>query len=246
MAARRLESTWEADHTTGRLPENQPPRSDVTAQTQDNLDSDRSLCRPRPRCPFGTAARAWRWVELSPARRAATHDRTTAVPRITRSARQREDPQRSPGITRAQAPGARGAPELRATTPDLQIPQRTGHRTTSRLWSFSRSSPGRGPEPLPLLLTQGWPGSFCEYLEVLGLLSGPPSTAGIRRTRSLSSSVAARVRVLGGCACRRPHIRRGRRAVASADGRWSESPALCGAWQRSRGGGHRAPGPGAP
>src|SRR5450755_1852177 len=67
MATRRLESTWEAYHTTGRLPENQPQRSDVTAQTQDNLDSDRSLRRPRPRCPFGTAARAWRRVELSSA-----------------------------------------------------------------------------------------------------------------------------------------------------------------------------------
>jgi pimeloyl-ACP methyl ester carboxylesterase len=32
---------------------------------------------------------------------------------------------------------------------------------------------GRGPSPLPLLLTHGWPGSFLEYLPVLGLLSDP-------------------------------------------------------------------------
>jgi pimeloyl-ACP methyl ester carboxylesterase len=32
---------------------------------------------------------------------------------------------------------------------------------------------GRGPHPLPLVLTHGWPGSFLEYLEVLPLLSDP-------------------------------------------------------------------------
>jgi pimeloyl-ACP methyl ester carboxylesterase len=32
---------------------------------------------------------------------------------------------------------------------------------------------GRGPSPLPLLLTHGWPGSFLEYLPVLALLSDP-------------------------------------------------------------------------
>ena len=30
---------------------------------------------------------------------------------------------------------------------------------------------GRGPSPLPLLLTHGWPGSFLEYLPVLALLT---------------------------------------------------------------------------
>jgi hypothetical protein len=30
--------------------------------------------------------------------------------------------------------------------------------------------PGRGPDPLPLVLTNGWPSSFCEYLDVLPLL----------------------------------------------------------------------------
>jgi pimeloyl-ACP methyl ester carboxylesterase len=32
---------------------------------------------------------------------------------------------------------------------------------------------GRGPSPLPLLLTHGWPGSFLEYLEVVPLLIDP-------------------------------------------------------------------------
>jgi pimeloyl-ACP methyl ester carboxylesterase len=32
---------------------------------------------------------------------------------------------------------------------------------------------GRGPSPLPLLLTHGWPGSFVEYLPVLALLTDP-------------------------------------------------------------------------
>jgi pimeloyl-ACP methyl ester carboxylesterase len=32
---------------------------------------------------------------------------------------------------------------------------------------------GRGPGPIPLLLTHGWPGSFLEYLPVLPLLSDP-------------------------------------------------------------------------
>jgi pimeloyl-ACP methyl ester carboxylesterase len=32
---------------------------------------------------------------------------------------------------------------------------------------------GRGPSPLPLLLTHGWPGSFLEYLPILALLSDP-------------------------------------------------------------------------
>ena len=32
---------------------------------------------------------------------------------------------------------------------------------------------GRGPAPLPLLLTHGWPGSFLEYLDLLPLLCDP-------------------------------------------------------------------------
>jgi pimeloyl-ACP methyl ester carboxylesterase len=36
---------------------------------------------------------------------------------------------------------------------------------------------GRGPNPMPLLLTHGWPGSFLEYLKVLPLLSDPGAHA---------------------------------------------------------------------
>jgi Epoxide hydrolase N terminus len=32
---------------------------------------------------------------------------------------------------------------------------------------------GKGPDPLPLLLTHGWPGSFLEYLELIPLLCDP-------------------------------------------------------------------------
>lgn len=38
--------------------------------------------------------------------------------------------------------------------------------------------PGRGPAPLPLLLTHGWPGSFCEYLDLLPLLTDPAAHGG--------------------------------------------------------------------
>jgi pimeloyl-ACP methyl ester carboxylesterase len=37
---------------------------------------------------------------------------------------------------------------------------------------------GRGPAPLPLLLTHGWPGSFCEYLDLLPLLTDPGAHGG--------------------------------------------------------------------
>jgi pimeloyl-ACP methyl ester carboxylesterase len=37
---------------------------------------------------------------------------------------------------------------------------------------------GHGPEPLPLLLTHGWPGSFCEYLDILPLLTNPGANGG--------------------------------------------------------------------
>jgi len=37
---------------------------------------------------------------------------------------------------------------------------------------------GRGGDPLPQLLTHGWPGSFCEYLAVFDLLSDPAASGG--------------------------------------------------------------------
>src|SRR5215813_8553618 len=39
-------------------------------------------------------------------------------------------------------------------------------------------APGRGPAPLPLLLTHGWPSSFCEYLDILPLLTDPGAHGG--------------------------------------------------------------------
>jgi pimeloyl-ACP methyl ester carboxylesterase len=38
--------------------------------------------------------------------------------------------------------------------------------------------PGAGPDPLPLLLTNGWPSSFIEYIGVLGPLSDPAANGG--------------------------------------------------------------------
>jgi pimeloyl-ACP methyl ester carboxylesterase len=34
-------------------------------------------------------------------------------------------------------------------------------------------APGQGPNPLPLLLTHGWPRSFLEYIKLVPLLSDP-------------------------------------------------------------------------
>jgi pimeloyl-ACP methyl ester carboxylesterase len=38
--------------------------------------------------------------------------------------------------------------------------------------------PGRGPAPLPLLVTHGWPGSFCEHLDLMPLLTDPGAHGG--------------------------------------------------------------------
>jgi microsomal epoxide hydrolase len=37
---------------------------------------------------------------------------------------------------------------------------------------------GRGPKPMPLILTHGWPGSVFEFLEAIGPLSEPASFGG--------------------------------------------------------------------
>jgi pimeloyl-ACP methyl ester carboxylesterase len=39
-------------------------------------------------------------------------------------------------------------------------------------------APGVGPDPLPLVLTHGWPGSFCEHLRLLPLLTDPAAHGG--------------------------------------------------------------------
>lgn len=38
--------------------------------------------------------------------------------------------------------------------------------------------PGSGPRPLPLLITHGWPGSFAEFLDVIGPLAHPERHGG--------------------------------------------------------------------
>jgi pimeloyl-ACP methyl ester carboxylesterase len=40
-------------------------------------------------------------------------------------------------------------------------------------------APGAGPDPLPLLLTHGWPSSFLEYLDLLPLLTDPAAHGGL-------------------------------------------------------------------
>lgn len=39
-------------------------------------------------------------------------------------------------------------------------------------------APGRGPDPVPLLLTHGWPSTFYEFVKVIGPLSDPASHGG--------------------------------------------------------------------
>ena len=72
--------------------------------------------------------------------------------------------------------------------------------------------PGQGPDPLPLLLTHGWPGSFCEYLDLIPLLADPAAHGG-----DPADAFTVVVPSLPGFgfsgrpAAGRPHGRRGRR-----------------------------------
>ena len=43
---------------------------------------------------------------------------------------------------------------------------------------------GRGPAPLPLLITHGWPSSFVEMLALIPLLADPARTAATPPTPS--------------------------------------------------------------
>lgn len=43
---------------------------------------------------------------------------------------------------------------------------------------------GTGPEPIPLVLTHGWPGSFIEMERIVPLLADPGLTGATRRTPS--------------------------------------------------------------
>ena len=46
--------------------------------------------------------------------------------------------------------------------------------------------PGKGPEPCPLLLLHGWPGSVFEFLDLIPRLTDPARLAAIPRTPSPS------------------------------------------------------------
>nr|GLK36003.1 hypothetical protein GCM10017611_28600 [Rhodococcus wratislaviensis] len=56
----------------------------------------------------------------------------------------------------------------------------------------------RSPEPdaLPLVLTHGWPGSFVEFLDVIGPLTDPAAHGGNPADVPRGRAVAARIRVL--------------------------------------------------
>ena len=74
---------------------------------------------------------------------------------------------------------------------------------------------GRGPDPIPLLLTHGWPGSFLEYLKVLPLLCSRRRPGGsVHGDRP----IATRLRVQRPTAAKRLHRTAGGSAVAHADG----------------------------
>jgi hypothetical protein len=47
--------------------------------------------------------------------------------------------------------------------------------------------PGVGPDPLPLLLVHGWPGSVWEFHELIPRLTDPAGSVVTQRTRSRSS-----------------------------------------------------------
>jgi hypothetical protein len=53
--------------------------------------------------------------------------------------------------------------------------------------------PGQGPEPCPLLLLHGWPGSVFEFLDIIPRLTDPARFAAIRSTPSPSSLPRCRV-----------------------------------------------------
>ena len=48
---------------------------------------------------------------------------------------------------------------------------------------------GKGPKPLPLILTHGWPSTFFEFLKIIPLLTDPESHGGMRPMPSRWSSL---------------------------------------------------------
>jgi len=86
---------------------------------------------------------------------------------------------------------------------------------------------GQGPDPLPLLLTHGWPGSFCEYLDLIPLLADPAAHGGDPADAfTVVVPSPAGVRLFQPAAAGRPHPGEGRRPVAPADDRGPGVPAV--------------------
>src|SRR5512144_1236796 len=57
-----------------------------------------------------------------------------------------------------------------------QLPQ--FHATVGGLKIHYIHVRGKGPKPMPLVITHGWPGSVTEFLEIIGPLSDPASHGG--------------------------------------------------------------------
>ena len=80
---------------------------------------------------------------------------------------------------------------------------------------------------LPLIITQGWPGSVIELLEVVGPLTDPTAHGGRRGGRLPSGvAVASWLRVLRGPECTRLGSRKGRAGVGDVDDSGSATPAM--------------------
>lgn len=97
---------------------------------------------------------------------------------------------------------------------------------------------GRGPNPTPLLLTHGWPGSFLEHSAVLPLSSDRPRTTGTWSKRSPSWSPRCRPSVQRPASRARDHQPSCRGPVAPVDDRSAGIRPVRRAWRRSRRWGH--------
>ena len=56
---------------------------------------------------------------------------------------------------------------------------------------------GKGPNPIPLIITHGWPSSIAEMLKIIPLLTDPASHGADPQTPSTWSCPLLRVRILG-------------------------------------------------
>ena len=77
---------------------------------------------------------------------------------------------------------------------------------------------GKGPDPLPLLLIHGWPGSIVEFLDFIPLLTDPAAHGGDERDSfDVVAPLAAGVRVFGEAVASRDGRKRHGRCVCKAD-----------------------------